>query len=231
MNSIEYLSKKIRNSIINDIRDVAHYHSRVRNKKSAGHFSVPRSIFSFLDHLGYIAFGDDGSTKRAVKFIRDFFPKKYSDFAELIYAMWRHGVIHQYRPISYKIQLNDDSSKTINVKWVSTIHNRKKERQLNLLTFPMEGNEDSVFIVINNCQFVDDLLIALDNLLEKLKGNKQFENECTKRIENLMIVEDYKQARGISESVKNQIIKAWNNMDGLLNKNANLVKLHSKSKK
>lgn len=231
MTSIEYISKKIKNSIINDIRDVAHYHSRVRNKKSAGHFSVPRSIFSFIDHLGYIAFGDDSSTRRAIKFIKDFFPKKYTDYAELIYAMWRHGVIHQYFPISYKTNLNDGSSKTINVKWVSTIHNRKKERQLNLLAFPMEGNEDSVYIVINNCQFVDDLLIALDNLLEKLRLNKQFENECTNRIKNLLVVEDYKQAKGISKDVKNQIIKTWNNKDGLLDNKANMVKGHSESKK
>ena len=231
MNSIEYVSNKIRNSIINDIRDVSHYHSRIRNNKSAGHFSVPRSIFSFIDHLGYIAFGDDGSTKRAIKFIKNFFPKKYTDYAELIYAMWRHGVVHQYFPKSYKIKLNNGSSKTINVKWVSTIHNRKKERQLNLLTFPMEGKKDSVYIVINNCQFVDDLLTAVDNLLEKLRQSEHFENECTDRIKNLFVVEDYKQTKSIKESVKNQIIHAWNNRDGLLDQKANMVKIHPASKK
>jgi hypothetical protein len=181
--------------------------------------------------LGYIAFGDQGSTKRAIKFIKDFFPKEYKDYAELIYAMWRHGVVHQYFPISYKIKLDDGTLKTVNVKWVSTIHNRNKERKLNLLTFPMEGDKDSVYIVINNCQFVDDFLIAVDNLLDKLKRDTQFENVCTDRIKFLFGVEDYKEAKGISEIVKNQIIIAWSKKDGLLDKKANMIKTHSQSKK
>ena len=145
--------------------------------------------------------------------------------------MWRHGIVHQYNPISYKTTLDDGSSKIIKAKWVSTIHNRKKERSLNLLAFPMEGNDDSVYIVINNCQFADDLLRAVENLLENLNHDKKFETECTKRINDLWMVEDFKNTGSVSQKVKEQIIRAWNEKDGLLDKKANMIKAPSKNKK
>ncbi len=67
--------------------------------------------------------------------------------------------------------------------------------------------------------------------MKKLNQDNKFENECTKRINNLLVAEDYKEAKGISENVKDQILNAWNNKDGLLDKNANMMKSHTTSNK
>ena len=139
---IDYLDNEIRISIENDIRDVALYHARRRKIKKAGHFGIPRNVFCFVDHLGSLAYGAS-STENAVKFIREFFPVRYHNFAALLYAMWRHGTVHEYKPKSFCASC---AGADITVRWLSTNHNRKKERAQNMLPFPMEGKSGTVYL-------------------------------------------------------------------------------------
>lgn len=226
METFKYLENEIRTSIINEIRDVAYYHSRRRNIKSAGYFSIPRSVFCYIDHLGYIAFGDDSSTNRSIKFIKEFFPTNYHKFSELIYSMWRHGTVHQYKAISYYASYPNNTPTKINVKWLSTIHNKNIERNQNLLPHPMQGKKDTVYIVINTCQLVDDLIIALDKFIEKLRNDTSWESQCLKRIETINKIQDYSTIKGkiVALAVKNQIKLAWDLKDGLLDNKGNIVK-------
>lgn len=230
METFKYLENKIRTSIINDIRDIAHYHSRRRKIKSSGHFSIPRSVFCYIDHLGYIAFGDNSSTSRSIKFIKKFFPSNYHTFSELIYSMWRHGTVHQYKTISYCASYPNNTTTKINVKWLSSIHNRRKERNQNLLPFPMQGKKDTVYIVINTCQLVDDLIAALDKFIEKLRNDNSWESQCLKRIETLNKIQDYTtiKRKSVALEVKNQIKLAWDLRDGLLDNKGNIIKFPGK---
>ncbi len=232
MDTFKYLENEIRKSIKNDIRDVAKYHSRRRKINAAGHFSIPRSVFCYIDHLGYIAFGNNSSTNRSIKFIKEFFPKNYHQFSELIYSMWRHGTVHQYKAISYYATYPNNTPDKINVKWMSTIHNRKKERKLNLCFIPMQGEKNTVYIVINNCQLVDDLLTALDKFVEKLRNNNSWESQCLKRIQSINEVQNLSTIKGniVAQAVKEQIMLAWNLKDGLLDNNGNII-INPKKKK
>jgi len=230
MDTFEYLNNEIKKSIINDIRDVAHYHSRRRGTKPAGFFSIPRSVFCYIDHLGYIAYGDHSSTNRSVKFIKEFFPINYHKYSELIYSMWRHGTVHQYKAISYYNLYPNRIPPKITVKWLSSIHNRKRERNQNMLPYRMRGKKETVYIVINNCQLVDDLITALDNFIEKLQKDTTWQSQCLNRIEDVNKNKDASNLRGnnIATSVKDQIEKAWELRGGLLNSKGNIIKFYGK---
>ena len=110
----DYLEASLRQSIINDVRDVAHYHAHPRRKTEAGFFSVPREVFCYVDFLGHIAFGKD-NTESAVAFIRSYFPPVYHDCAVLIYSMWRHGTVHEYKPKAFYASFPGQSPRRINV--------------------------------------------------------------------------------------------------------------------
>ena len=55
--TIKMLSGNIRDSIMGDIADIAQYHASPDRTKEAGFFSIPRTVFCYVDYLGYIAFG------------------------------------------------------------------------------------------------------------------------------------------------------------------------------
>lgn len=222
IDAIQYLEDEIRKSIITDIVDVAAYHGR-RQQLESGHHSTPRQVFCYVDHLGYIAYGHTSHTKRAVKFIKEFFPSQYEAFAQLIFVMWRHGTVHQFKPFSYRAPLGDNSGRQVAVRWLSTNHNRKLERNLHLLVFPMEDTLDTVFLVVNSCQLADDLLSAVDNFIAHLRATPRQKEECEKRIESLTEIQDSKPMGPI---IKSQIHDAWDKQGGLLNKNGMVVETH-----
>lgn len=227
MNIFNHINK-IKDSVINDVKDVARFHfdQLQRNIKSAGHHSIPRSVFCYVDHLGYIAFGGS-STGRSVKFIKKYFPLNYHEYAELIYSMWRLGTVHEYKPKSYYSTLSNQSSKKITVKWISTIHDKEKQRKLNLLTFPIEGQHNTVYILINNPQLVDDLIISLDKFKATLEKDNQYKNHCESRLANINEAQEYSTtSNSISNTVKEQIRHAWHTKGGLLNKKGNMIEDH-----
>ena len=179
---IRYLNSHIRKSAIDDIRDVAHYHAiRRKSKPKAGHFSIPRNVFCFVDHLGAIAFGGSSSLN-AVKFIQTFFPPEYHDFAALTYCMWRHGTVHEYKPKSYYATVRGTE---IEVRWLTSIHNRKAERSQNMLSFPMKRKKNILYLVVNTCQLVDDLIDALDEFVKHFRKDPSWKQQCAKQIAEL----------------------------------------------
>ena len=226
--AIEYLQNEIRTSIVKDIVNVAAYHGRYQKEKDSGHFNIPRDVFCYVDHLGYIAYGDNSSTNRSIRFIKQFFSDKYKDFADLIYSMWRHGTVHQYKPISYYATLTDSAPDKIEVRWLSTNHNRKLERRQHLLFFPMQSKSNAVYLVMNNCELANDLLHALDEFICCLKTECINEQECAIRIRALNDVRDLTEIRNsrIASNVERQIGNALAKQGGFLNDKGVVIKKH-----
>ena len=52
--TLTYLENNIKESILNDVKDIALYHSRRRKIKDAGYFSIPRHVFCYIDYLGLL---------------------------------------------------------------------------------------------------------------------------------------------------------------------------------
>lgn len=232
VNVIDYLKNEIRPSVETDIVRVAAYHGRHRID-NGGHFSIPRNVFCLIDHLGYIAYGDESSTNRGVRFIENFFPLSYHKFAELLWAMWRHGVVHEYRPISFHSSSPKIPSGRIQVKWLSTNHNRKNEKAQHMLPFAAEGKSDTVFIVSNTCQLAEDLLDALDRFIRDLEIDTIFQRECSQRIATLTLTHDYTTVKGKlhQKRILQEIICAWKTKGGMLDNGGNIKRGHPELKK
>lgn len=227
MIGIEYLENDLKVSIENDIKNIALYHSRNYRGIYSGFFSIPRHVFCIVDYLGYLNSSSHGSTKRAEDFIKDYFPGEYEDYAELLIAMWRQGTVHQHQPKSYMAKYPGKSPKKITIKWLSNNSNKKVNRKENLKTYSKEGTRTTkVYIVLNSCQLVDDLLEALSNFILEMKKDPIKKQGCEKRIEtslNDFSVDDI-MGKNRQAVVIEQIKKAWVNRAGLINDKGTVVK-------
>jgi len=207
-----YLETSLRESIVNDVRDVAHFHAHPPRKTEAGFFSIPREVFCYVDFLGHIALGKD-NTESAVSFIRDYFPPSYRDYAALVYSMWRHGTVHEYKPKAYHANFASQSPKRINVAWLSNNDNTHVTRKAHLKFFPMEGKRGKIYLCINICQLVDDLIAGLDNFVKKLKSDSKLKRACQRRLNDVMKPKPYTSIRSPrwQNVVYQEIGLAWKN--------------------
>jgi hypothetical protein len=200
--TIKVLSGNIRDSIIGDVADVAEYHARPDRTREAGFFSIPRNVFCYVDYLGYVTFGyrDTNrrvqSTKCAVEYLEKYFPPGYAEFAALIYAMWRHGTVHRYEPSSFYASDPSSRPKKIQVMWFSSNGREAEDRKGHLSFFPMQGKRGRLYLKVNTCQLVDDLLYSLDKLVDVLKRDPTRRKECEKRLNEFGRVEDFVTVEG-----------------------------------
>jgi len=227
---VRYLEQEVLPSAVGDVVKIAAFHAR-HHERNTGHFSIPREVFCYADHLGYIAFGDKRSTNRTVRFVREFFPSDYAQYAALLVAMWRHGTVHQLSPYSYRCALEEDDSQQIEVRWLTSNHNRKHERAQHLLTFPMEGEPDAVYIVVNTCQLADDLVTSIHRLAGAMRGGQIAAQDCSRRIEQLRRAVDYAEVgKSMAASVRDQMRAAWVQQGGQLDAAGNVRLAHPASK-
>ncbi len=214
MRDIKYL-ENIRTSIVNDVKDVAIYHSRHYKGKKSGFFSIPREVFCYVDYLGFVAFGEN-STNGAVRFIQKYFPKGYKPFAELLYSMWRHGTVHQYEPKSFFANI-DDRPMLVTVRWLSSNSNHKSQRRRNLKFYSVKGSNRDVRLVINICQLVDDLISALDSFIRDVKSNALYRQECEERLDSVAGIHDcmaLKTNAARKTAIRGEIKNAWEHRAG-----------------
>lgn len=185
---INYLSK-VRGSIISDIVQVAKYHSE-KGGTSAGWFSIPRQVFCIIDFLGSIAYNNDpqrredgASTRKSVKFIKEFFPQHYKPYANLIVAIWRHGTVHNFIPSTYFVMQGNRKTK---IEWTSNRSNEIHNRVVNMKTFDKKGATDTIYLSINICQLGDDLLNAFDKFIKKIDNKLSFKSGCLRRLKRTL---------------------------------------------
>ncbi len=228
--AITYLEQEIRPSIITDVIEVAAYHGRRQKLKDAGHHSTPRQVFCYTDHLGSVAFGGT-SCASGVRFVEEFFPSRYRPLADLVYAMWRHGTVHAYKPYSYAAELDGVANRRVEVRWLSTNHNRRHERNQHMLVFPMEGKPNAVYLVMNSCQLADDLLAAVDAFLDALRADDSWARQCAERTTKLAEVRECTDIQGTTRAarVRGQIGFAWAHQGGLLDSAGSVKEAHPQS--
>jgi len=147
--------------------------------------------------------------------------------------MWRHGTVHQLKPDSYRAPLTDKSENQVEVKWISSKHNRKRERANHMLLFPMENMNNVVYLHMNSCQLADDLVYAVNRMIDALREGKLDKHACSKRIVELQKTLDYtyeKLSGWVVNPIKDQIREAWRQKGGMLDQNGNVIKKHPKSR-
>ncbi len=216
----------VRGSVISDVVEVAKLHSR-RGGTNAGWFAIPREVFCFVDFLGSIAYNNirqrrehGASTRKAVRFVKEFFPVPYRRYANLLIAIWRHGTVHHFTPFVYYATENN---KKVVLEWSSNRSDAQHNREVNMRTSRKEGSDDVICLSINTCQLADDLLTALDKFVEKMEKNHSFKNGCLRRLRrslekrNCMSLE--KASRVHRNEIRKQILLARDSAEGTMGTN------------
>lgn len=99
----------LRNSLNDDVLPILQ--ATMRQEKG-GYFIIPREVFAYVDFLGALYCGYDGSVDRAgrrriaswwkaERFLEEVFggvDPMYQGHGRLAYEMYRHGTIHVFRP-------------------------------------------------------------------------------------------------------------------------------------
>ena len=198
-------------------------------KVGLGRFGVPRSVFCYVDHLGYIAYGLSGSTERAVRFIREFFPTYYHDLAELIIHMWRHAVVHEHKPRSLSMAM-PETGQNVEVLWLSTTHARLRERGLHLSALTIKGSPNSVYLVINNPQLGDDLIGAIHNFAHRLAGDVSLKSGCDTRVAAMVTPQPLSDVKNPDrrQAITDGMRKVWIERVGLIDEVGNVLNPHPK---
>lgn len=227
MIDISYLKVGVRGSIISDVVKVARLHSR-SGGTNAGWFAIPREVFCFVDFLGSIAYnnvahrGEHGaSTRKAVLFVKEFFPVAYRPYANLSIATWRHGTVHHFVPFVYYAM---EANKKVVVEWSSNRSDAKHNRAVNMRTVRKQGCDSVTCLCINTCQLADDLLHALDKFVEKMEQDRSFKNDCLWRLEHVLEKRNCMTLPKIGKAEKNeirkQILLARNSTEGTMRSDA-----------
>lgn len=219
VDAVDYLLERVRPAVVAEIVDVAHnLGSPSAHAVNRGHFSIPREVFCCVDHLGQIAFAKGKDSKKAVDFIERYFREDYRELAGVIYAMWRHGVVHAFEPHSYTARLGVPPQ-DVQVAWSSSNHARHEERRHHLRPYLAEDAPGSVHIVMNTCQLAEDLLCALDNFISCLRADPQYAEECGNRLDAI-------RSKKLPGDAKASAERAWARRGGLLSSDRNVLKNH-----
>lgn len=109
LQEISALFGTIQNSIEEDLgMALAAY----QKQSEGGYFLIPREIFAYVDFIGALYSGYDGSldrsgrkritsSRKAIRFLKEVMGKvdaQYDTLGELVYEMYRHGTVHLNRP-------------------------------------------------------------------------------------------------------------------------------------
>jgi hypothetical protein len=94
---VVYFQGDLTNSVQHDVRPLI---------QSGGLFGVPRQFFPYVEYLSGLVFGPAragtlGTTSHARDFLMQFMNRVdplYGLHAQLLIHMWRHGLIHTYKP-------------------------------------------------------------------------------------------------------------------------------------
>lgn len=187
-----FLEEEVKEQIFLEIAPILYIGQPV-----GGYFGVTRQILCLIDFLGTLYSGYSGKkTKKgrmiisepwkAKKFITIVFGEidsKYEENGELLYDMYRHGLVHLYQPKTIK-QKNGRMLKWAIYKGERESHPEgfgtqegkfiiQNARHLDLVVDPRDNNSDLLTISIT-CLY-KDLLTIIDMFYQKIDENKSDE--------------------------------------------------------
>lgn len=217
---ITFLEHTVANFVSYDIRNVALYHSRRHRTTNAGHFSVPREVFCCIDFLGYLRFGKN-STENAVAFIKEYFPQRYKDCAELFYSIWRHGLVHEFIPKTYSAPFPNGNPDEIRLTWLVNNSRAKHNRKRHLKFYRDNDDPSTLRWSINICSLADDLQTAFTSFKDVIANNSQKKMQSQEHLNKLYSATGYDRIKGkdeFIEKVLKQIQNAWKSPAGVVQK-------------
>lgn len=124
-----YLTYHLKKSLINDFEPafIAYVEDYKKTNNGKGFFSLLRITFPYITFMGGLYKGKD-ETKNSIAFMEDYMGKinpLYKEISDLIYNIYRHGLIHNNMPkvseidgryLSWVITFNDDTHLDVSVE-------------------------------------------------------------------------------------------------------------------
>ena len=137
-----------------------------------GFFSISRQVFSYIDYLGALAASGKNSTANAVAYMEKYFSlvnPAYSGRCTIMYAMWRHGTVHEYDPKVFVSHAHgfrlcwgaNNTSVTLNRKW-------------HLKCLCRASQPGSYHWFINLFELVDDLRKSVTYFVAELEADQTY---------------------------------------------------------
>lgn len=142
--------------------------------------------------MGSLAYDGNRYTKNAIQFIIKYFPDVYKNYADLIYIMWRHGLVHEYAP--KRLYIDNERASKIKISWRSDNNTSQGNRKYHIKIFYRDSDKD-LYLSVNICQLVDDLLVALRSFIADLKNNPTYAEECDKRLDKTRSIRSINELR------------------------------------
>ncbi len=130
---------------------------KIHEEHGYGHFVDCCSIFCLIDFLGSVVYGGKATSRKALDYMRNYFPSNYGWCSALLYDMYRHGTVHELKPKSYR--LGADS-----LSWCLVVGDSQEFRREHLKVFQGDYDSNKYVIVVNLFQLADDLELSLSNI-------------------------------------------------------------------
>lgn len=142
-----------------------------------GFFSTPVSCFTMIDYLASLAYGES-STGNAVTFIGEFLGRvnpKYAAYADLLYAMFRHGTVHQFDPNHY---FTTRWQSIFRLGWSMNNSSLQWNRDVHLKCLKVLGKEKGYLVSLNLFQLADDLKSSIQLFIHELRDDGMLNREA-----------------------------------------------------
>lgn len=189
----DYLLKDLLVSVINDVGPCLN-----AGQQEGGYFGVPRLVLSYVDYLGTLYHGYDGSRNRwgrreisksqyGKSFLTDIFgmvDPNYAKHGGLLWEIYRNGTVHLYQPLKF-----ENAGKTIG--WFVYKGGRSISVNRSILTHLVPHNvraNEWVQPISINCLY-DDLQTAIQQYASKISSGNALEVNFRKTADALQIPE------------------------------------------
>lgn len=130
-----------------------------------GFWTIPRILFPEVDGLGRLRYGrstDCGSSKSAVDFMREYFPRpEYKKISGFIYNVYRHGLMHSHSPKEMIINGK-------NRGWRINLSSHSSSLHLKF-----QDSKEKIFLNLGMMDFYEDFLNAIDKYIKEFDDQKR----------------------------------------------------------
>jgi hypothetical protein len=129
-------------------------------------------VFSYIDYLGALAANGKNSTYNAVAYMEKYFSRvnpAYIGRCNLMYAMWRHGTVHEYDP---KVSVSHAHS--FSLRWGANNTSVALNRKWHLKCLCRASQPGSYHWFINLFELVDDLRKSVTYFVADLEADQMY---------------------------------------------------------
>ncbi len=125
--------------------------------------------------------------------------------------MYRHGTVHELVPKAFFAKFLTFNPRRLRLKWMINNVSKPGNRSANLKFFPMHGKRATLYFNVNTCQLADDLMVAFESFVTKLKRDRKFRRMCERNAKKIMSDKDVDSidSKTRKQAVYDQIKLAW----------------------